>query len=645
MFCKCLARAFLPDGYTPRVDLYVRAICYHFEFSKHLHTTKYNMSKTTNHMYEGQDAKYHGPQALQIPGPAMDDVFQHIYVEDYQPDSHYLIIRRMEDKVLLMPQKRTCGHVRVLHEEDGPVPDILDILDNESAGQKVASPGDSITEPRTPQDANPKQSTTSMKTPPADGEYATYASFVANIDLAGNARCPLRGVEPRVTRWGVVIESPGLRAFEGYDDRPLRQLAGNKTVHQNNDESPPGRVIKIAAPGTLWTLPIAGGILRFCCLHGFQVRSGPFWTLGVRAQYVESVIDKELTTPLDMDVYFKIKVDDLFSNGLPQPKFNKMTKFTGERLASHFVEHVTKWKEWSSVKTIVSAPYQQRLQETAQRHAEKLALAQKVSDEKKEEKKRRNMLAMKAQQAMARRKAEQQRARQQKRREALQAAKKAAQQEKKMKATIQNAATAAAKSVASKAQQQQRSALAALEQKMTLHHEKIVAKMLQRFEKENIKEKENAQTAIKEQQQLVTEVYTLRETVRTLRAQLHAADQRLYRISEVPSPVRRHRSAVTYLSPPPEPHRRRVEYDLGRVTYTGSAPVSDHQQGEHRSPVFYRQHREPISRREHREPVSRRQRREPVSRRLTYGESPPSYRARYAPASAHYDHDYYSHRR
>ena len=65
------------------------------------------MSKITNHVYEGADVDFHGPQILELPGPAFDDVFKHIHVEDYVND--YLIIRRIEKGMLMLPQKRTCG--------------------------------------------------------------------------------------------------------------------------------------------------------------------------------------------------------------------------------------------------------------------------------------------------------------------------------------------------------------------------------------------------------------------------------------------------------------------------------------------------------------------------------------------------------
>ena len=83
------------------------------------------MSKISNHMYEDSDKEFHGSQQLEMPGPAYDDVFQHIHVEDFIHG--YLIIRRIEERVLLLSQKRTCGHVRVCRPADSPVPQIIEV--------------------------------------------------------------------------------------------------------------------------------------------------------------------------------------------------------------------------------------------------------------------------------------------------------------------------------------------------------------------------------------------------------------------------------------------------------------------------------------------------------------------------------------
>ena len=349
------------------------------------------MSKITNHVYEGSDVDFHGSQILELPGPAFDDVFKHIHVEDYV--NGYLIIRRIEKGMLMLPQKRTCGHVRTLKSSDGPVPDVIgeeEMCPKSNNKEEMCPNSNNDTPPKTktaavsPKNLTPAASPENLTsevhqadvtpqnhtdgaatptTPTDEHQYVSYSDYVANLELAGKRRLPLHGMDPRVTGWGVIVESPGLRAFEGYDNQPPRQglqvsKKGKKTQHEHT-ESPGGLVVKIAAPGTVWTLPVSGGVMRFCCLHGFQVRSGPFYTLLTQTSYVESMIAKDMPANVDFSRYVKIKVDDLFAHGLPESRMNKAVRTAGEEIASHFVDKVRIFKQWASVKTIMSAvrPY------------------------------------------------------------------------------------------------------------------------------------------------------------------------------------------------------------------------------------------------------------------------------------------------
>ena len=379
------------------------------------------MSKFTNHLYEGGDAQFHGPQQVEMPGPAYDDVFGHIHVENQVHG--YLIIRRLEDGVLLLPQKRTCGHVRMLKPDDGPVPDILEVQERGKPSDpkisKTAITSASPPNPTTPKKSSvvvtPQKSVVVTPQTDSDSEITTYASYVASLELNGKGRLSLHNVKPRITRWGVVVESPGLRAFEGYDDRPLRQGLSSKkksvTEKEQEENTPGGQVVKIASPGTIWTLPISGGAARYCCLHGFQVRSGPFFSLMVQASYVERMVGRDMPEEIPFMQFVKIKVDDLFANGMPEPKLNKTVRFTGENIAAHFVEKARKWKDWANVKTIQSAVYIATMKKMARNQAKHLlqkkkAEAEKQAKEKKKqaEQRRRQDLAVKAQQAMRERK-------------------------------------------------------------------------------------------------------------------------------------------------------------------------------------------------------------------------------------------------
>ena len=231
----------------------------------------------SDHHYEGYDKKFHGPQQLKIPGPAWDDCFQHVMVEAFKNGD--LLIRRIEHNVAQLPQWRTCGHVRVLVNADGEVPEIEDCLEPDSPVQKK-TPVQTVLKTPSPRHID-RGSTPS----PSPAEESSYAQWVSNINIHGKKnRTPLRHVPvdgPKLTRWSTVKEKPALRAFAGYDNMPLRQLSNQPSRGPPSLQpgSPCGKIVKVTSPGAIWTVPVAGGIARMCCLNGFQVKSGPFYSL------------------------------------------------------------------------------------------------------------------------------------------------------------------------------------------------------------------------------------------------------------------------------------------------------------------------------------------------------------------------------
>ena len=529
----------------------------------------------SHHVYEGKDVQYHGPQELKIPGPAMDDVFNHVMVEDYQNGD--LRIRRLVDGVLQLPNWRTCGHVRCLVNADGDFPEIKDCIPDTGISPKPVKQ-DLLTEGTEPTPVKINQESKKfqtpspkclheMKTPSPASDDDSYAEWVARIDVHGNKnRTPLRCLPVngmKVARWATIKSARSLRAFEGYDNLPLRQLSNSRSrsaaelVHGKC--SPQGKIVKVAAPGAIWKLPVAGDIVRLCCLNGFQVKSGPFFSLMTRAENVENLVGRPMPEEVDLADFVKIKVDDLFENGSPELQMVKAVRETGEQLSKLFLDKVPKWEDWRDLELVTSAAYDLQIRLEAARQLQLMQdkkAAKKLKEDKAEEKraavKRRQQQALAAAQAAKKRKEEA--------RKKANAAQKAARQRQ---AAIKKTAMDAARNI-------QRTALTALEKKLTAAHKQTIKDLQKKIKDMQAKHEEQLRKTIEEIKKLKKEAADVKaadNAVATVKEALRSLDQGIYCLPRhvnprlYSPPARRRRSPETphyQHSSPGNPPRRRM---------------------------------------------------------------------------------------